>query len=68
MMPSALMKPIAPSVMTEAMNVQRIMPIVRKGRNSCIGVWKIWPNTMPMVPIMTPMLSVIQNGPSAERR
>jgi hypothetical protein len=67
MIPSALIKPVQPSLITEDMKAHIIIPAARKGRNSVIGALNICPNTTPIVPIITPMLIVSQKGPSAER-
>jgi hypothetical protein len=64
---SAPIKPEQPSVRTEEMKPHRINPIDRNGKKSVIGVLKIPPNTKPIVPIITPILMVNQNGPNEER-
>ena len=61
-------KPTQPSVRVFDIKFHKTSPIDKKGKKSCIGDWNICPKTMPIVPIITPMLTVNQNGPKTERR
>ena len=65
---SALINPAQPSFTTVVKKDQRIIPLARNGKNSSKDVLKMEPKTIPMVPIITPILIVNQKGPNAERR
>lgn len=65
--PSAEGKTVVASVNVEEIKPHKIRPMVKKGRNSCIGDLNKLPKMMPMHAIVTPIEIVIQNGPRDER-
>ena len=66
-MASAAIKLVAPLRIVVLMKVQRMMLVVKKGKNSSRGTPKINPKTIPMDRIWTATPIVTQKGPIAER-
>jgi hypothetical protein len=67
MIASDSMNAMQPSLNTEEIKPQRIMPAARYGKKSWSGVLKIPPKTNPIAAIITAMLIVSHKGPSVER-